>query len=204
MLREITTILQPWDELNLLLSRDLAFQSDMGSPIRMVGDLATAIKHLPETCSVADRSALKGSEDFKMVGDVADGWKHGSQKLDKPSRRHNLGVRAIFEVSNENKFKFLRHEVLITYSNGKQLDFMELSARAIRFWLQGENTAISWPGVISYSNGGFENEAVLYWDCNKQAQMHSTSIKVVKRVDGKLIPYDPPSMMFVVKEARES
>lgn len=201
MLREITTILQPWDELNSLLSRNFAFQSDMGSPIRMAGDLATAIKHLPETCAVVDRAALKDSEEFKMVGDVADGWKHGPQKLRDLQRRHSVSVRAIFEVSDDERFRFLRHEVLITYSESRQADFMELAARAIRFWLENEKKTIQWPGVISHADGEFENEAVLYWDGDKQAQMSSTTIQVVKRVGGELIPWDPTSMMFVIKKA---
>lgn len=201
MLREITTILQPWDELNSLLSRNFAFQSDMGSPIRMAGDLASAIRHLPETCTVLDVAALRGSNEFKMICDVGDGWKHGSQKLDKPSRRHDMRVQAVFEISSEGKFRFLRNAVLVTYSDGRQFDFMEVASCVIRFWLQRDSKIIQWSGVVSHSDGEFENDAVLYWDGDKQAQMSSATIQVVKRVGGELIPWAPTSGAFIVNEA---
>lgn len=201
MLRFKTTILKPWSELCELLTKQLVFQPEMGAPIAKAGDLAVAIKHLPESYPQFKGDFKKESLDFKLVDDVADGWKHGSQTLSTKTRRHDLKIQSVFEISDDDeKFKFIKNSLVVTHASCGTFDFLEVSSRAIKFWMHKAGLQPEWNGEVKVAESSYDEKAKLYYDKDYQIDLESFTLCIVKNIGGVMTPYDAPLVKFEVVE----
>lgn len=200
MLRLITTVLNPWNDLCSLLALQKTFNSEMALPIGRAGDLAVAIKHLPEIYNFPKNHSLKDFLDFKLMDDVADGWKHGSNSLTNISRRHDLVVQANFEISQDDtKFAFVRNSIVVDHATAGSFDFLEVSARAIKHWMSEAGIQVQWDGMICIAEPLFMESAVLYNDTNLEPCLESTRLAINKKINGRMIPYASPAISFEVR-----
>ena len=205
MLRFKTTILKPWDDLCELLIRQVVFQTEMGSPIAKAGDLAVAIKHLPEIYPQFRGDFKAESVDFKLIDDVADGWKHGSNSLKNRDRRHNINVQSVFEVSEDDrKFKFIRSTLLVDHATHGVFDFLEVSSSAIKYWIAKAGVHSDWVGEVKVANSEYEPKAVLYHESSLQLELENATLHVVKNINGVMVPYDPPLIHYEVRASNGS
>lgn len=200
MRRFITTVLNPWNDLCGLLALQKTFESEMALPIGRAGDLAVAIKHLPEIYKFPKNHKLKDSLDFKLIDDVADGWKHGSNSLTNISRRHDLVVQANFEISQDDtKFAFVRNSIVVDHATAGSFDFLEVSARAIKHWISEADIQVQWEGMICMAEPLFIESAVLYNDSSLEPYLEKTRLAIRKKINGAMIPYDSPSISFEIR-----
>ncbi|URD40685.1 hypothetical protein M6G63_14465 [Pseudomonas sp. BYT-5] len=174
-----------------MLSRNCAFQSDMGGPIYKAGSLAIEINHLPENYGKPDRSVMFDKLECKVIRDVADAWKH--KRLRDKRRRNELVVMAQFEVSDDGtQFRFIRNRIVIEHVTYGSLDFLETSATAIQWWLLHSGTKVDWVANSVTQPYEFESSAFLYWDQSCQLELANTRLEFVKDCAGVFVAYDPP------------
>lgn len=193
MLRLKTTVLQPWHDLSQMLSRNCAFQTDMGGPIYKAGSLALEINHLQENYGKPERRVMFENHECRVIRDVADAWKHSSNKLREQHRRNELLVMARFEVSDDGGlFRFIRNRIVIDHVTYGALDFLETSAAAIRWWLLHYGAEVEWRAEVVTQSFGFESSAVLYWDPSCQLELANTRLEFVRNSGGVFVAYDPP------------
>lgn len=195
---------KPWDELNELLAKPFAYQPEISDVTRLANAIAVAIKHQSE-----HSNAKRGQVDLesianRLMSDVADGWKHGRQKLNDESRRHEMKVVSRFEVNEINRFRFVRNRVVVEHASLGNVDFMIHARDAIRYWFQKMDWAIQWSGQLLSGPLLFQESATVYYDSRQQIGMDSTRIEMVRRrADGIFQLVDVEQIKFVVLDSRE-
>lgn len=190
-------IIKPWDELNELLVQRYAFQPDLSDVTRLASSLAVAIKHYAEHASVHRKIVDTESVDNKLMSDVADAAKHG--KLANSSRDNRLYVAALFEVNNDNQFRFIRNAIYINHASKGEIDFMIVALRAIKYWIYHVGIKINWQGVIKEAQNKFYPTAFLYYNPKYCIKMSQTSLNFFKRrEDNTFQAYDPPEVRLEI------
>ena len=195
---------KPWDELNVLLAKPFAYQPEISDVTRMANSIAVAIKHQSEhwgsTRLQVDNESLANS----LMSDVADGWKHGGQKLRDHTRHNRMEVVSRFEVDEANRFRFVRNRILIAHASLGNVDFMVYARDAMRYWFQKMDVAIEWGGQLLSGPLLFHENATVFYDSRQQIGMDSVRIEMVRRsANGAFQLIDVESIKFVLLDSRE-
>ncbi|MDQ6955790.1 MAG: hypothetical protein Q9M21_01205 [Mariprofundaceae bacterium] len=197
--RFINDILKPWDELNLLLSQQYAFQPDLSDITRLAGSIAVSIRHQVDSSELNDKQINELSRAHQIISDAGDYWKHG--ELKKEERNSPITVAAAFEYREDKTFRFIRNIVTIEHKSLGSHDFMAASSEAARFWMSQNGYSLQWEGVPSVAPFVYNNAAKLKFNPKYCFSMSSVQLKFFKMTDTEgLIPFDPPNVRFEVYE----
>jgi hypothetical protein len=198
-------VIEPWRELNRLLGLQIAVQPTQSSMTQKAKALAISIKHQVDLFSlevIEDVPALQRQLDeeslsARIVSDFADSGKH--RKLRRPSRQATAFVQAVFEVSSENRFRFLRNKIVIEHASLGSHDFMSIATDAILYWIQKRQLQIVWNDALVEGPPVFTEEASLRYDPAYCIRMDQTRLQFVRRVGGdRLEPFDPDRVIFAI------
>ena len=202
-IKVINDILKPWDELNDLLAKPYAYESELNDATRMAGNLAIALKHQCDLEKESRKAIDPISLENKIMSDVADMVKHHS--LRDKTRENKLSTVTAFEcIETESKFKFLRTIIYIEYFDGRKFDFIIESTKAINFWITHLNLNISKQRVVKLCDNDFQNEAILHYNPAKCVHMKSTRIQTYrKNSNGNLELFDPKNVKLVLYEMKK-
>lgn len=182
-------ILKPWDDLNKLLVNPYCVEPNLSSITKMASDIATSISHFAEVSEIDKRWKIANeSFDNKLMIDIADMNKHG--KLNDETRHNTISVASMFEYIDENKFKFLRNKIIVEHVSHGSFDFMEISLKAIMYWI--ERLELVCDRNILISDSEIASKATLIF--NPDYCIHAESARynfLKKNIKKILIPYDP-------------
>lgn len=193
--RFVTELIRPWDLLNHDLCEQKAIQPDISDFTRRAAALAVAIKHFAENQGQDYKEFASRSESYRVMSDVADGYKHG--QLAKSSRNNKLYVASQFEVQNIGKFRFLHNAIIIDHNNNGKMDFLEVSKLAIQFLLNELTPGISWVPVILLAPEVYADDVRLHADTTHQVSWKALQIQFFRRSPTEeLTAYDPPRWEF--------
>lgn len=195
--RFISDIIRPWEELNVLLSKQYLIDPAVSDIIRVAGSLSIAIKHFLEVLGRKGISAGEEAQSYNIISDVADGYKHGA--LRDNSRNNDLITSSLFEGNEEGKFRFIRNKVTIKHNRYGDLDFLEVSKQAVLFFIKRLNLNIFWNPPILENPNPFHGEVFLYLHHEHQVALTGLQLQIefLKRNQlGELVHYDPPSWKF--------
>jgi hypothetical protein len=198
-LRFLTYLVKPWDRLNHLLAQPLAFQPSLSDVTCMAGALAVSIRHQAEIAGISQQIVDTESTDNRAIVDIADAWKHGS--LRNAARNNRLEVISLFEVDENERFRFLRNMVAVDHASFGELDFMRVSGAAIAYWIQRLELPLNWIPSLAEGENVFRDSAILHFDPNFQIEMTQTRIRTFRReLSGELVPFAPAEIRFEVCE----
>jgi hypothetical protein len=190
---------KPWDELNVLLAKPFAYQPEISDITRLANTIAVAIKNQSEHWGATRLQIDNESLANRLMSDVADGWKHGGQKLRDDTRHNSMVVVSRFEVDEANQFRFIRNRVVIEHASLGNVDFMVHARDAIRYWLQKMEVAIQWGGQLLSGPLLFQENATVYYDPRQQIGMDSARIEMVRRhANGEFQFSDVESIKFIL------
>lgn len=192
----VNDVLKPYDELNSLLVKRLAFEPELSDVTRLARAVATAIRHLPEKTGFKQQQVIKESLSHRLVSDVSDAWKH--VRLGDDRRNNEIFVTAMFEYDEVSGFRFLRNSLSVKHATLKEHDFLEATLDAIRYWRQKIPLEVTWKneGRIRTAPKKFYETAYLYYDSKYCVSMKNTRFRFYKQnFRGKFSAIDP-------KEAR--
>ncbi|MBD0785810.1 hypothetical protein HUO09_05620 [Vibrio sp. Y2-5] len=194
--RFINDVIKPWEELNLLLVKQFAFQPDLSDVTRLAGGISIALRHQVDFSELSDRQTNEMCFSQNLIVDAGDYYKHG--ELRNTSRNCPMVVVSNFEYK-DNEFAFLRNTVLIEHYTHGSYDFMKESLKAIQFWIQQHGYEITWQSEIKFAPRCFQHEAMLKFDPKYCFEMSSTRIQFFKENNaGALEPYSPEEVRFAV------
>jgi hypothetical protein len=205
-LKFLNDVVKPWDELNALLVERFAFQPDLSTVTTAVTSISTAIKHQVDILALESGSSIKKlqseinkeSEAARLLSDVADVAKH--VVLSKPRRQNSIFVAAIFEVSHEGEYRFLRNGVFVEHASLGRQDFMVSALSAIVYWVKKRNLNVAWSGSVREARAEFFPTAFLHYNPRLCINMASTRFMCFRRDDtGTLVPYAPRDFSFEVR-----
>ena len=193
----VNDVIKPWKELGELLAQPFAFQPELSDVTRSATALAIAISHYPESHGLERSTIDRKCHACKVMTDVADMAKHG--KLRNEKRHNELYVAALFECGSQNQFKFLRNAILIRHTSFGEIDFMNKSLEAIKFWMSDLQFQLNRNLAVKESSEGFCPSARLKYNERYCINMNSTRYKFVRRTaNNSLVPYDPPEVRIEV------
>ena len=186
----INDILQPWDELNELLSKQFCVEPGLSTFTKIATDIATSISHFAETSRIETREIVGQScLSNQIMIDIADMSKHG--KLRKIDRENTINVLSTFEYIEPSKFKFLRNKIIIEHNTHGKHDFMKTSLNAILYWTTKLGILVKRELMIE-SNVESE-KATLIFNPNFCIHAEKTTYNFQKRnLSGELVDFDPP------------
>ena len=197
--RFINDIVKPWDELNSLLCENFALQPDLSDITRLAGGIAVSIRHQVDFSTLNDRQANEICAAHRIISDAGDYWKHGS--LRKKERNSPITVSAAFEFSEPLGFRFIRNMIFVEHKSLGAHDFMEVSATAIKFWINQHNININWQGAVLESRYAFEPTARLGFNQKYCISMSNVQLRFLQKdSNGAYTPVDPPEVKFEVYE----
>lgn len=195
--------LRPWDKLNKVLAEPFAYQPDLSDATLEAVTIAAAIKHVADKFTKDRRSIDAESQANSVMSDVADKWKH--PKIRNPARDNHLMVKSRFLVDDDSQFSFVRNRVVVVHATHGQLDFMQIAADAIRYWLHRLNVSINWSGEVLVATPKPLSEVTLYFDGTRQMEMRSVGLEFVGRgPNDDLVPIDPVEVRFVLLDHKGS
>ena len=197
-LKFVNDIIKPWDELNELLTLRYVFEPELSDITRIAASLAVFINHYGEPNFMPDQLAQE-SFDMKIIRDVADSSKHF--KLSNPARQSKLSVGALFEVRDDNQFRFLRNRTHILHSTEGELDFMIVSLGSIRYWIDMLGLDINWNGEVKEAVQEYYPTAWLNYEPKYCINVHTTNYRFFKLEGDSLQPYDPPNWVGEIYDA---
>lgn len=195
----VNDAVKPWDELNRLLAKPFAYHPEYSDITRLANAIAVAIKHTAEASGAGRNATDKESPDNRVMSDVADAWKHGSNKLKDATRKNEMHVSSRFEFDEKNEMRFVRNRVVIEHATLGSIDFMISSRNALRYWLAKNNIQLAWSGALLEGPMLFTRNAIVYYDPTQQLDMRSVRLETVQRgVDGLLYFADCPDVTFAM------
>lgn len=196
----INNILQPWDRLNELLIQPHALDPDVSSPKGAAENIATEIRHLPETFPLTNKKESDFPNSYTILKDVSDYKKHG-EKLKKSDRKAFLSVGSAFEYKDPEKFRFMRNIITINHPSLGRFDFLEISSIIIKYWMAQKTFSIKWRGAIKEASHKWKNVTELKYDPEHCPKMVKTQLHIFsKDVTGNLIPYNLESFPLGIKQ----
>ncbi len=197
----LNDVLKPYDDLNSLLVQKLAFEPDLSDVTRLVGSIATSIRHIPELAGFKDKVISNESLENRLMIDVADAWKHGN--LRDSTRDNKLFVSAMFEYNPAKGFRFLRNGVSVMHSTLGEHDFLKVALEAIQYWIQKLQFNVSWKGAgaIFEAPEEFHPTAFLFYDSKYCISMKNTRFHFFSRTEnGALVAIDPDEVRMEIYE----
>lgn len=195
--------LRPWDKLNKILAEPCAYQPELSDATREAAAIAVAIKHVADKFTKDRRSIDAESPANSVMSDVADKWKH--PEIRKPARDNYFLVKSRFLVEDGGLFSFMRNRVVVVHAAHGQVDFMEVAAEAIRYWLQRLDVSVNWPGHVLLAAPIPLPAATLHFDETRQMEMRSVNLEFVGRVpSGDLVPMAPAEVKFVLIDKKQA
>ena len=194
MIRKLVNdIIKPWEELGELLAQPFAFQPELSDVTRLATTLAVTISHYPELHGLQRSTIDSKCHACQVMTDVADMAKHG--QLRNEMRHNELYVAALFECGSQNQFRFLRNAILIQHTSFGEIDFMNKSLEAIKFWMRELQFRLNRNLAVKEGSEGFSPSARLKYNERYCINMKSTRYKFVRRMaNNSLVPYDPPKV----------
>ena len=197
-LKFVTDIIRPWEKLNLELINQNSIDKDISDIITIAGDLAVKISHFPETANKKSVRTIKSSEDFNIIVDIADSWKHN----DSPDENRNskLSISSLFEGNDEGTFRFIRNKIVVKHNKYGINDFLEVSKKAAQFLFFQLNLSLHWNPSILEAPYLFSKTVFLNIFYTHQIAWNGLSIEFVKKNNkGQLVHYDPPKWQFELR-----
>lgn len=194
-LKFLNDILQPWEKLNTLLSQPYALQPNLSAFTREIDTLSVSIAHWGETKS-------KRRKKFSLFNNIADTAKHTN--LNDEKRETTTNFSSFFLCNGNNEFRFLRNVPYITYEkdpafSGPQYDFMQESLIEIKEIMRKEKIYLDRDIIISeHSDNTYYERAKLKFDEKYCININSLKISFFIRVDGELVPYEPPEVKLTI------
>lgn len=204
----INDLCVPWDELNAFLALPYMVEPKLSSITRRAGGIAIGIKHQVDVKTEQNRmTGIKASTwqaqadaasiEARLMSDLADSVKH--VRLGKPDRQCELHVVSRFEYKDD-RFSFIRNEVVLTHATLGKFDFIQVAKAAIKFWIVDMGIGIVWDPAVLEAEANFLNAATLEFDARYCVKAERTQISFFKRGSaGDFTPFDPPEVRFAVK-----
>ncbi|WP_426330121.1 hypothetical protein [Pedobacter sp. R-06] len=173
-------ILKPWEKLNDSLISNLVLNKNSNDFLTNASNLATAIKHFPEsTLKFKPFDLSKENISYQIISDLSDSAKHGD--LSNPKRQCDLILTSLVEKSTDLKYRFLRNQIEIGHATHGKRDFLECSRDAIFFILAKCRMASDWKAVIKTSNIEFSSNIELFADRSLQVSLQGWHCRFIQK-----------------------
>ncbi len=202
----VNTLIKPWTELFKFLLQPYSLDPQFSDPIVSARSLAISTSHTWDIyknktgIKVSDRELRESSQEAMRVKDLCNTIKH--VKRHKGDSANIDTIYAQFIVDKNNRFCFLKNQIIYKHEQDGEFDLMEDIRKAIFYWADKMQINISgcegWQSKKLKLNPASPAEVItLFYNSKVCIYQGSQCIKLCKvNTDGQLEATVHPNIKF--------
>ncbi|MCP4551325.1 MAG: hypothetical protein GY834_04650 [Bacteroidetes bacterium] len=204
----INNLVKPWDELHLFLLQPYSLDPQFSDPVVNARSLAVATAHQFDIDKnengegISDKKLKKISPESMRIKDLCNTIKH--IKRTKGYSAKITGVSAQVIVDGNNKFCFLKNQIIYHHGESGEFDLLEDLRKAILFWSNRREIDISM--LANWTNQEIkifasppDDTITLFHDPKVCIHQKKQRLKIFKvDCNGELIPANHNNINFLV------